>query len=323
MFEGISLSQIRYSNTKTINNLGILNIGEVLLSSESLVEDGMIYLKDCSYLLDGTSKVCPQFPISDYAKNNLFYLQSFSFWESTPSYYTKRSNLESYLIVITYSGCGKIDYLGQTYTLKEGDIFIIDCREPHYYRASNTTWCHSDLHVNGNIIQDIYNIFLADNSYCFHLESYSTYQAHLESLLNVYMSVNPHRELQISAKINSLLIYLLTQTQSYAKTQQAIPDQMKYLIHYLNNNYFKNLSLEFLADFFGFSKYHLCRIFKKYTGYTINQYITLLRIERAKELLKTTSLPANKICVMVGIEDVNYFYRLFKKQTGQSPKEFR
>ncbi len=102
-----------------------------------------------------------------------------------------------------------------------------------------------------------------------------------------------------------------------------MPDQLKYLIHYVNNNYTSELTLEYLAEFFGFSKYHLCRIFKKYTGYTINNYITLLRIERAKDLLKTTSLPANKICVMVGIEDTNYFYRLFKKHTGQSPNEFR
>ncbi len=323
MFEGISLSQIQYSKTKTISNLGVLNIGEVLFSNETSVEEGMIYLKDCSYLLDGTSKVCPQFPISDYARENLFYLQSFSFWKSSPYYYTKRSGLESYLIVITYSGCGEIEYLGQTFSLEEGDIFFIDCRKPHYYKSSNNTWCHSDLHVDGKLIRDIYKIFLDENNYCFHLDSYSDYQNCLEDLLKTYMSVNPHRELQISAKINSLLVYLLTQTQSYTKTQQTMPDQLKYLIHYINNNYSNHLTLEFLADFFGFSKYHLCRIFKKYTGYTINQYITLLRIERAKELLKTTSLPANKICIMVGIEDFNYFYRLFKKHTGESPKHFR
>ncbi len=47
------------------------------------------------------------------------------------------------------------------------------------------------------------------------------------------------------------------------------------------------------------------------------------RLERAKELLRTTALPANKICLMVGINDENYFYRLFKKHVGTSPHKYR
>ncbi len=70
-------------------------------------------------------------------------------------------------------------------------------------------------------------------------------------------------------------------------------------------------------------KMYVSSSYSNNTGYTINNYITRLRIERAKDLLKTTSLPANKICIMLGIEDTNYFYRLFKKQTGKSPNEFR
>ncbi len=102
-----------------------------------------------------------------------------------------------------------------------------------------------------------------------------------------------------------------------------MPDQLKYLVHYVNNNYTHELSLEFLSAFFGISKYHLCRSFKKYTGFTLNDYITQLRLEQAKELLRTTSLPANKICFMIGINDENYFYRLFKKHVGISPQKYR
>nr|MCR5101610.1 AraC family transcriptional regulator [Butyrivibrio sp.] len=307
MFEGISLSKIQYSDNRTVSSLENVKVGEILLSDSSAVEEGMIYLKDCSYRLDGISRLCPQFPISDYARNNLFFLQSFSFWESGMSYYTKRKNLDSYLIVVTYSGHGKIDYLGQTFSLEEGDIFIIDCKEPHFYCSDGDSWYHSDLHISGNIIHDIYKEFLPKHGFCFHLNSWSEYQSHLEGLLKAYISAGPYRELQISSKINSLLIYLLTQTPTYSMIHEAMPDQLKYLIHYINNNYANNLSLEYLSDFSGFSKYHLCRIFKKYTGYTINNYITRLRIERAKDLLKTTSLPANKICIMLGIEDTNYF----------------
>jgi len=80
---------------------------------------------------------------------------------------------------------------------------------------------------------------------------------------------------------------------------------------------------EYLSNYFAISKYHLCRSFKKYTGYTLTEYITQLRMDRAKELLKTTTLAANQIAAVVGIADENYFYRLFKKYVGISAHKYR
>ncbi len=323
MFEEIPLSKIQYSNTLSIDSLDGLHIANTLTTDNSSINEGMIYLKNCSYLLDGISYVCPPYPISDFAKNSLLYIQSFSFWESQKSYYTRRKELDSYLIVFTYSGEGVLEYCGKKYILKDGDIFFIDCNKPHYYKANNTNWIHSDLHFAGNLAAKWFKEFEQNGEIYFNIKTFEHYQNRLESLLKAYISVNPSRDLIISANINALLAFMLTESQEQTASRQTMPEQLTYLIHYINNNYTTDLSLEFLTKFFGFSKYHLCRIFKKYTGYTIVGYITALRINRAKELLKTTSLPANKIGSMVGIADTNYFYRLFKKHTGVSPKDYR
>lgn len=323
MFEGISLCTIKYSDSHIANSLTGIHVGNKLLYDDSSIAEGMVYLEDCSYLLDGISRVCPQYPVSSFARENLFYIQSFSLWQSGKAYYTRRKNLESFLLVYTYSGNGILDYRGESVHLKKGDAFLIDCRDAHYYRSEQSGWEHCDLHFYGKLGEYLYKDFSKENSCVFHPEPAADFQKKLEYLLKTYMSVSPYREYQVSALLNGLFVSILDDTLSSAKTRQNMPDQLKFLIHYINSNYSHDLSLQFLADFFGFSKYHLCRVFKKYTGFTLNDYITRLRIEQAKELLATTTLPANKIGAITGIRDENYFYRLFRKHTGMSPHKYR
>ena len=63
--------------------------------------------------------------------------------------------------------------------------------------------------------------------------------------------------------------------------------------------------------------------FKRRTGTTINQYLTNLRIEQAKLLLRDNSLKLYHVADQVGYEDAAYFARIFKNQTGMTPFEYR
>lgn len=65
------------------------------------------------------------------------------------------------------------------------------------------------------------------------------------------------------------------------------------------------------------------RLFKKHCSHTPIQWINSLRIQKARELLQTSSIPVGDIGSRVGIEDAYYFSKLFKKHTGTSPSEFR
>ena len=68
---------------------------------------------------------------------------------------------------------------------------------------------------------------------------------------------------------------------------------------------------------------YLCQIYKKKTGTTIVQYINHIRIEKAKILLFTTKLSVEQIAATVGIVNPNYFFRLFKKITGETVGQYR
>ena len=83
------------------------------------------------------------------------------------------------------------------------------------------------------------------------------------------------------------------------------------------------LSLSTLAKKQGITTGYLATVFKKETGKTVSEYIRDRRISHAVHLLNTTSLQIQTVAMHCGINDVQYFSKLFKKQIGKTPKEYR
>lgn len=83
------------------------------------------------------------------------------------------------------------------------------------------------------------------------------------------------------------------------------------------------LSVKDIADHVHLNVSYLSTHFKKVCGVTINTYLTDFRIERAKEYIRSGKYNADEIGRLIGYEDSNYFYRIFKKQTGMTTKEYR
>jgi two-component system response regulator YesN len=94
-------------------------------------------------------------------------------------------------------------------------------------------------------------------------------------------------------------------------------------IQFINQNYRENITLENVAYEAGFSTYYFGKLFKKTFGVTFTDYLTSLRISRAKELLKDPYLTVKGITYQVGFMDPNYFTRVFKKSEGLTPTEYR
>ena len=92
---------------------------------------------------------------------------------------------------------------------------------------------------------------------------------------------------------------------------------------YIESNYNKNITLEDVSMRVNISAYYLSRIFKESTGENFIDYLTNLRIERAKELISTTQYSMKEICNMCGYSDPNYFSKSFKKNVGVTPTEYR
>lgn len=92
---------------------------------------------------------------------------------------------------------------------------------------------------------------------------------------------------------------------------------------YVTAHYNEPITLADLSARFFISPYYLSQFFKQKTGETYVGFLTRVRIGNAKELLEKTDLKVYEICQMVGYSDTQHFARMFEKQTGCKPREYR
>jgi len=92
---------------------------------------------------------------------------------------------------------------------------------------------------------------------------------------------------------------------------------------YIRENYNKNISISDIADNEGFNVSYFSTLFKKETGQTFSEYLTHVRMNEAKRLLKETNLSVALVCEAVGYSDIKHFNALFRKNAGIKPSEYR
>jgi AraC-like DNA-binding protein len=91
---------------------------------------------------------------------------------------------------------------------------------------------------------------------------------------------------------------------------------------FIDAEYHRTIGYEDYRGITQFSKSHLCKIFHEVIGTSPNNYLNSIRIFHAKRLLRSSSQNVSEIALAVGIRDVNYFSRLFKKKVGMSPSDY-
>ena len=103
----------------------------------------------------------------------------------------------------------------------------------------------------------------------------------------------------------------------------ALNPAIEKLKKFLDVNYSQELSLEAIAKKIGYSKNHLCRLFKSYTGKTIYEYILQCRIRHAAWKLRNADEKIFSVAFESGFNDISYFNRVFRKFIGTSPGKYR
>ena len=92
---------------------------------------------------------------------------------------------------------------------------------------------------------------------------------------------------------------------------------------YIQEHYMDEISLDEVSREVNISPYYFSKLFKEEAGENFIDYLTRIRIEKAKQLLAGRSLSISEISTKVGYRDSNYFSRIFKKQTDKTPREYR
>lgn len=120
-----------------------------------------------------------------------------------------------------------------------------------------------------------------------------------------------------------LIIFRRELVKEHKSRNEYLDQEMEAAVSYLNENYNREINIETYAASRGMSVSWFIRNFKKYAGTTPMQFVTSIRITNAQMLLETTNYAVNEISRIVGYDNPLYFSRLFRKQKGCAPSQYR
>ena len=91
------------------------------------------------------------------------------------------------------------------------------------------------------------------------------------------------------------------------------------MLRYIDQNFTGRISPESLSERFSLSKEHICSLFRGELGMTVSEYVNMVKLNHAVELLSNSSMNVSQISEYLGYSSVYYFSRLFKRRYGVSP----
>lgn len=262
---------------------------------------------------------------SAFAKASLYYVQEAGQFRTMPSYFTERESLDSYLIVYTTKGRGHLTYEGKNYSVEYNQLFFLDCRKYQYYRTDpNDLWEMKWIHFNGSSSKAYYDRFAASGNPVVSLRPDSRISGLMQEIVDLHRYKTIQTELSGSRLVVDLLTELLLGDQDRdVSSDPGIPDYVRSVMSHYDRHYSRKLTLEEISAAFSVDKYHLSKAFKRYTGFSPNEYLINTRITRAKELLRFTDMPVAEIASAVGVDNVSHFINLFRGRETYTPLAFR
>ncbi|MEC5142922.1 AraC family transcriptional regulator [Chitinophaga sp. 212800010-3] len=233
--------------------------------------------------------------------------------------------LDGYYIVFITSGSGVVESAETSaQEVKAGSCFILFPGVWHRYRPNLLVgWEEYWVGFDGSYPQQVMNKFFNPKKPFINTGLNKELLAAFTQLLGTVSQAQIGYP-QLIAGITMMILGVLNRTQLTEKTENDpesvwVSQAIFLLQHQLNNS----VNIEELAGQFPISYSKFRKAFKRHTGQSPNQYHLGLRLDKAEELLKNTTLSIKEIGYHTGFESPYYFSRLFKKKFGVSPKAFR
>ena len=238
---------------------------------------------------------------NELQKESLIYCDGMGF-EAKPSFYVDRTGFNNYLIMYTISGELLCTQNSETVKVFPGEAVLIDLHQYHRYHfaegvPSKIAWAHMNGKSAVTIMEQI--------------QKYQTFPMKLR---------NP----EIYRLFLELLFYRVSWEKSEGNAEDVRYKEFKSKVwEKIQHEFHRNISLEELAECVSLSKYHFLRTFEKAFGVTPMQFITDERIRQAKYRLLNTRESINSISDSLGFSSAGYFTKVFKKEIGMTPSEYR
>ncbi|TXK44314.1 AraC family transcriptional regulator [Pontibacter qinzhouensis] len=230
---------------------------------------------------------------------------------------------EQYILLYCVGGQGWIEMDGNEIELHANTFYIIPKGLPHHYGSSEKEpWSIYWIHFSGEQAAQFYRRFEVNAG------KEAIYIAYKEAWLEEFYSLMASLEDEISSEAAEFIyiktVKLLSDLIYHDKSQQlAEDDAISASVSYMKKHLKENIQVQELAAQQNLSVSHFSSLFRKKTGFSPIQFFINLKLQKACQFLYFTPLSMKEICQEVGFDDPFYFSRIFKKQMGQAPSDYR
>ncbi|WP_185970940.1 AraC family transcriptional regulator [Alkalicoccobacillus porphyridii] len=242
-------------------------------------------------------------------------------------------------IIYVYKGKGTLLIDQNLYQATPGDLFVIPSNVVHraipasdHLITSTAVFFHSSLlHLPENIYTStkhaIIHLARSEKTYRFqiHKDGHDDIESYLDRIHDEIQLVTKESERAIFLWLQLLLVYLDRHCviSSFTPKSTGEPEWMRSLLQYIESHLHEKLDLNDLATRSSISTAHLSRVFKKYLGIGLSEYITTKRMANAKQELLHSNENIETIAEACGFSSMPHFYRTFKKHTQLTPSDYR
>lgn len=253
------------------------------------------------------------YPLSDHPSGYYFNTQ-------------KGRILREYQFVYITKGKGRISFVpGEDMELSKGRVFVLFPGQWHtYYPDPETGWNEYYIGFCGDIIdKSLENQFLSKENQVLEVGLN-------EELVNLFSRAIEIAGLEKAASqqylggiVLHILGLILSVSQNHLFETNEVTRKIEQAKIIMNENIYKNIEPEILAEKLNISYSWFRKVFKDYTGYAPAKYFQELKLRKAKQLLVETSHTVKEIAYMLDYNSTEHFFSLFKKINGYTPLEYR
>jgi AraC family transcriptional regulator len=257
----------------------------------------------------------------------LYYINRAGSSEVKSDFYITRDNRYPYCVIhYVFKGSGHVIHKGRDYSIKQGDLFILNAYDGHsYFTDKENLLGLKWIEFGGADSLKLITAILKIGKPIISAPDSKKIDNYLHEIFEIIKGNEEEKGFLISKVIYLMLLDMLKVNKAKEKVSFSPSSltNISKVIYYIENNLGESIDIEKLSGICCYSPTYFAKLFFKVMGNTPMNYVLGKRINKAKELLNASGISVERLSRVMGFSSPSHFIRSFKKQEGVTPAEFR
>lgn len=203
----------------------------------------------------------------------------------------------------------------EEYPFFPGDVVVVNANTPHGISSQSCVRYRCLIIDNSFFVQN--GIPVDTLRFALQPQDPQLYQL-LENVAQAYDGTEAWRPATIRSSVLAVMLHLCRYHITDTVETESTGAYVRSALGYIRTNLTQSISLDEIADHVGISKFHLCRLFKRFTGSTIIRMVQVLRCTEAQQLMEK-GMSVSAAATACGFDNLSYFTRTFRSVMGRTP----